>query len=54
MDPCNNVKKPKYMHLQWDLDLNIYIYIYIYISYMWDLEKRYKWIYLQTEVDPKV
>ena len=21
MDPCNNVKKPKYMHLQWDLDL---------------------------------
>ena len=49
MDPCNNVKKPKYMHLQWDLDLNIYIYI----TYMWDLEKRYKWIYLQTEVDPK-
>lgn len=21
MDPCNNVKKPKYMHLQWDLVL---------------------------------
>ena len=25
----------------------------IYITYMWDLEKRYKWIYLQNRSRPK-